>query len=771
MIVDDVNEMSRFPSVSAFIRHRQGRSNFTDLHRIKHPARRLLRHISRRGAPVIIQTAPWDDARKDAAVERGSHKSALEFRDFLREEMAAMVQRAIWTVLPYRCVRNLKNLRLAPIGVVPSHGRRPRTIVDLTFNGVNEETLKLSPQEALQFGRALERIIAQVVHADPRFGPVQFIKVDMSDGFYRVHVKPEDAIKLGVAFPSLDGEEPMIAIPICLPMGWTESPPYFCAFTETVADVANERILKGRHPPLHKLDRLASSPPDESDRYVGPPVRVRRDHIVTGSVPAQQIRNPLLPIRQRILGVIDIFVDDFIGAAQGSTRRLNRIRRILMEAIDDIFRPLDAADSPARKEPISVKKLRQGDAAWSTVKNVLGWIIDSANMTLTLPKRRLERLAELLASVPPTQHRLALDKWHSLLGELRSMSIALPGSRGLFSQLQAALRTNSGNRLRLGKGFHEALDDFRWIHDDLATRPTKLQELVPVDPTTVGAHDASGFGAGGICLPGPTAIPRNARVKSLRPDSTLRRHRLQDTNPILWRAAIPGDIQERLVSWKNLTGDVTNSDLELAGSLLQQEAVAQCYDVRERTTKDATDNLATMFWSRKGSTTSTGPPARLLRMAAIHQRFHRYLNLKDYLPGKRNTMADDASRLLSLSDADLLTYFNSTYPQSKPWVLWTPPKPFLSAVTMALRRQTSPTELFLHVPQPLLDIGVPGAPSARGRAWTLPFKSSKTPSPSSKFSSADTVPAKLPPAKRSPISYRGRCPTQRWPDVRVSGVP
>jgi hypothetical protein len=36
-------------------------------------------------------------------------------------------------------------------------------------------------------------------------------------------------------------------------MGWTNSPPIFCAATETIADLANEGILKWRKPP-HRLD-------------------------------------------------------------------------------------------------------------------------------------------------------------------------------------------------------------------------------------------------------------------------------------------------------------------------------------------------------------------------------------------------------------------------------------------------------------------------------------------------------------------------------------
>ena len=745
MIKDDVVKCNSFDSVSQYFRYRQGRGNFADLHTFQHPARRFVRHIGRRGAPVIIQTAPWSADRQRAAVERGPHKSAYEFQEFLRTEMVDMVNKATWSVLPYSKVKHLRHLRVSPIGVVPQHERRPRTIVDYTYSGVNPETLKLSPQEAMQFGRALERIITQVVRADPRYGPVYFIKIDISDGFYRVFVRADDIPKLGVAFPSLAGEEPLIAFPLALPMGWTESPPYFCSVTETITDVANQRILKWRRSPVHKLARSASSIPS-GEPAPDPPLP---DLALPSTVVAEAgpiLRDPLLPQRTRILAAVDIFVDDFIGVAQGSTRRLNRVRNILMEAIDDVFRPLCPTDPVHRIEPISVKKLRQGDACWSTVKKVLGWIIDSSAMTLTLPTRRLNRLAELLASIPPTQTRLALDRWYSLLGELRSMAIALPGARGLFSSLQLALRTREQQRVRLSKGFHDALADFRWIHRDLASRPTKLQELVPTLPTITGAHDASGYGAGGIWLPGPTAIPRSARVKSLRTDGTLRRHRLTSSRPILWRCPIPQSIQRRLVTHENPSGDVTNSDLELAGSLLQQEAAVQCYDVRERTTKDATDNLATMYWSRKGSTTTTGPPAKLLRMVAIHQRHHRYLNLKDYLEGKRNTMSDDASRLNQLDDAALLTYFNSHYPQAEPWALWTPTQQFLSAVTMALRRQTSPPESFLLVPPPPLATGTRGAPIAAQSEWILPFKSMKIPSPSSKSSSTATAPALSPPA-------------------------
>jgi hypothetical protein len=146
-------------------------------------------------------------------VARGPHKSAYEFQEFLREEMLAFVRKAFWMVLPYDRVKKIedlvKRLRISPLGVVQQQDRRPRIIVDYSFWGLNYDTLKLSHQEAMQFGQALERIIAKVVLVDPRYGPVKFIKIDIADGFYRIRVRTEGIPKLGVTFPHREGKAPL----------------------------------------------------------------------------------------------------------------------------------------------------------------------------------------------------------------------------------------------------------------------------------------------------------------------------------------------------------------------------------------------------------------------------------------------------------------------------------------------------------------------------------------------------------------------------------
>ena len=756
---DEVS-LLQFSSLADFLRARRGRSNLTDLqHLSHHPAKTILQHLTHTGFPAGVTTPPWTLPERDAAMTRGPHKSAHEHVAFLREELADMVDRATWVVLPYHLLRHIPNLRISPMGVVPQNDRRPRPIVDYSFSGVNQDTRLLAPREAMQFGRALERLIWQVVHSNPAFGPVQFMKIDVADGFYRVWLDVQDVPTLAVSVPHLPGEPRLLALPLALPMGWTQSPPAFCMVTETIADLANRR-LHNHHvpPPYHRLEPLARSPATDAV-HLPPPLR-------PSSVPLPP-PNPRLSYLQRPLATVDVFVDDFLGAAQGSESSLSHTRRTLMHAIDTVLRPLDASDIPSRTEPISTTKLLKGDANWATCKKMLGWIIDSHSMTLTLPPRRLQRLADILDSIPSTQRRLSLDTWSCLLGELRSMSLALPGARGLFSHLQQAGRSRQGSRLRLTPAFHRALDDFRWLLRHLGSRPTRLFELVPTAPTLLGSHDASGSGAGGVWLPHPTAVPRRTPLFCLSPpvrgltstaSARLRRVIPSHPVPVVWRTTFPPAVASRLVSADNLGGDLNNSVLELVGAYLHDDVAAHCFDVRERTLKSGTDNIATLYWYRRGSVTTTSPTATLLRNHAMHQRFHRYVSLKDYIPGPVNTLADDASRFTHLSDAAFLSYFNSTYPQAHPWHLYHPRRPMLSSATCALRNKMSPMESFLHDPPPPLHSGLSGTPSAPPSMSLLPFKASPTPSHTFRSLPCDTATAASAPVDALSVAAPWKVP-------------
>ena len=112
-----------------------------------------------------------------------------------------------------------KDLRLSPMAVKVKQNRCPRVIVDHTWFGVNDHTVPDLPREVMQFGGTLSQILWLLRHADPSAGPFYLSKYDITDGFYRVFLKADDALQLAVMMPSYDNEPPLLAIPLSLTMG------------------------------------------------------------------------------------------------------------------------------------------------------------------------------------------------------------------------------------------------------------------------------------------------------------------------------------------------------------------------------------------------------------------------------------------------------------------------------------------------------------------------------------------------------------------------
>ena len=556
-------------------------------------------------------------------------------------------------------------------------------------------------------------------------------KIDIADGFYRVWIQIGDVPKLGVALPTSPGAEPLVAFPLALPMGWVESPPYFTALTETACDLANQQLQNGDATlrQTHRLDTVAATPPTDCEV----PHRVATTYRAPTSEQTTHQRNPV--------AAIDVYVDDFLLLAQTKGQQ-QRVMRAALHSIDAVFRPLNATDPDHRKEPASTKKMMKGDACWRDHKRILGWDIDSKAMTLNLPPYRLERLREVLDWLRPPRKQLAVSKWHRLLGELRSMSPALPGTRGLFSVLQEALRKSDRQRVRITQHVSDTAADFTALVDSLASRPTRLPELVPTPPSHVGACDACQVGMGGVWLAADGVA----------------------TSPTLWRQRFEPHVARALITSDNRRGTISISDLELTGMIAHKDVAASAFDVRERTFWIASDNRAAVAWSTKGSASSLAARAYLLRLNALHQRHHRYLARHHYIPGPVNAMADDASRRWDLSDATLLTHFNSHYPQARSWVLRHLPPDTNSALTGALCRKRPPDGFLANATSLPTPVGASGTLSAGACSWT-PTTCKALPAIPSPYSSClhnVTVPDRSRPAVNPCDLGQWRMPYKRW---------
>ena len=255
-------------SWEAFAKLQHGRSRLSSaIADIDHPAKAMLLDMRNNGVPVNLAPGSQPSSKTiEEQVTRGPHRSATSNSAFVRDEFANFADSGFFAILPYSVAKTLPNFRPSPTGSIPQHDRRDRLIGDHTFWGINQATIPYAPPEAMQFGHAFTRLLYQIRHANPAFGPVYTMKGDVSDGFYRDWLDPTSAPALALLIPGPNGEpeaDPLCAIPHVSTMGWAQSPPAFCVLTETIADLANARMYRRWAPP-HRLEAIAEEGPNSS---------------------------------------------------------------------------------------------------------------------------------------------------------------------------------------------------------------------------------------------------------------------------------------------------------------------------------------------------------------------------------------------------------------------------------------------------------------------------------------------------------------------------
>ena len=121
---------------------------------------------------------------------------------------------------------------------------------------------------------------------------------------------------------------------------------------------------------------------------------------------------------------------------------------------------------------------------------------------------------------------------------------------------------------------HKTTSRIFWVlAKDIARRPTHLAEVIPQNLAFIGASDAAKSWMGGVWLP-PTFTTQTAPAHT----------------PIIWHAPFYPAIQATLISVENRMGTVTNSDLELGGTIANCDVLMAIADCRHRTIATLCDN-------------------------------------------------------------------------------------------------------------------------------------------------------------------------------------
>ncbi len=105
------------------------------------------------------------------------------------------------------------------------------------------------------------------------------------------------------------------------------------------------------------------------------------------------------------------------------------------------------------------------------------------------------------------------------------------------------------------------------------------------------------------------------------------------STPLLGGYTFPKKVQARLVSDKNPDRALTNSDLELAGTIAHEHVLLDWVDCREQTLHTLCDNTPAVAWRTRGLVTTPGDVSYLLREPSLQHRRHRYVSRTSRIPG------------------------------------------------------------------------------------------------------------------------------------------
>jgi hypothetical protein len=154
----------------------------------------------------------------------------------------------------------------------------------------------------------------------------------------------EDDVEWNFAYvlPQRAGEPIKLVVPTSLQMGWVESPPYFCAESETARDVALD----------YANTEMGSLPTHKFTHYMQGDTEATLLPIEETALPGRGLRYS-----------VEVYVDDFMCIVIPTSKaQLDHVTNAIMRGIHDVF-PADIIDS---NDPISEKKLKKGEAQYST---------------------------------------------------------------------------------------------------------------------------------------------------------------------------------------------------------------------------------------------------------------------------------------------------------------------------------------------------------------------------------------------------------------------
>ncbi len=209
-------------------------------------------------------------------------------------------------------------------------------------------------------------------------------------------------------------------------------------------------------------------------------------------VPAKEL-SVALPLNEN--GYIDIYIDDNIDVTPDLGDHLMRMNRAIPLAIRTLARPLDEDDILPRKDIILLKKFK-AEGRLEEVKTVLGWIINTRTLTISLSDDKLRNWSadiSMMISSKKAHHKI-LESTLGCLNHVACVSNPMQQFMGrVYQALSRASALGGWTRLSL-----EEVADLQTLSSFLsaAHRGLSLNNLIFHKPMLIYRSDASEFGIG-----------------------------------------------------------------------------------------------------------------------------------------------------------------------------------------------------------------------------------------------------------------------------------
>ena len=132
-----------------------------------------------------------------------------------------------------------------------------------------------------------------------------------------------------------------------------------------------------------------------------------------GSLPEHPLEKWMMPPEARLtspakwkgkdcgafLSMIENYIDDCVSLVQTTDMEvLRHAARAALYGIHSIFPPPHISGDSG-EDPISLKKLINGDIIWAVRKEVLGWIMDGATRCIQFSEKKQEKILEEFLAV------------------------------------------------------------------------------------------------------------------------------------------------------------------------------------------------------------------------------------------------------------------------------------------------------------------------------------------------------------------------------------